>query len=338
MKTAAYLWQMAQDGQRHALPILSFPAVQTMQVSVRQLVESSELQAQAMHTIASLTPAIASVSLMDLSVEAQAFGCDVRFSDHEVPTITGRLIQTEEEANALVIPKVGAGRTGICVEAIRKAKERIHDRPVLAGCIGPYSLAGRLMDVTEIMYMCFDEPEAVHAVLEKACAFLIEYCRAFQAAGADGVVMAEPLAGLLSPEMNAEFSLPYVRRIIEAVQTEDFALVYHNCGSAVMNQLDDLFELNAAAYHFGNAVSMPDVLKRAPANVLCMGNIDPASLFASASPESMKSAVEKLLGECGSAPNFLISSGCDIPPHAKWENINAFFHAVEAYGEKSNED
>ena len=333
MNTAAYLWQLAQDEQKHGLPILSFPAVQKMQVSVRELVESSELQATAMHTIASLTPAAAAVSLMDLSVEAQAFGASVSFSEHEVPTVVGQLIDNEEDAQALLIPPIGAGRTGICIEAIRQAKERIHDRPVLAGCIGPYSLAGRLMNVTEIMYLCFDEPDTVHCVLEKAVRFLIAYCQAFRQAGADGVVMAEPLAGLLSPEMNAAFSLPYVRRIIEEVQTDGFAVIYHNCGNAVLSQLDDLFQLGAAAYHFGNAVNMPEILRKAPSDVLCMGNIDPASLFAASTPEAMHQTVTSLLEDCACAPNFLISSGCDIPPHAKWENIHAFFHAIEAYNE-----
>ena len=38
---------------------------------------------------------------------------------------------------------------------------------MLAGNIGPFSLAGRLMDVNEIMYLCYDEPELVHGVLIK---------------------------------------------------------------------------------------------------------------------------------------------------------------------------
>ena len=99
----------------------------------------------------------------------------------------------------------------------------------IAGMIGPHSLAGRLMDVTEIMYICFDEPETVHLVLEKAAEFLIQYGAAMKEAGADGIVMAEPLAGILSPDMAKEFSAPYVSRIIAALQTDDFAVVYHNC-------------------------------------------------------------------------------------------------------------
>lgn len=329
MNIMNYLKNAAAGEKRRAMPVLSFPAVQKMNVTVRELTADSELQANAMKLVADNTPdSVASVSFMDLSVEAEAFGACVRFSDHEVPTITGQLVADEDAANALKVPSVGDGRTGVCVEGIRKAKKLITDRPVFAGCIGPYSLAGRLMDVTEIMYLCFDEPETVEIVLNKAVDFLIAYINAFKEAGADGVVMAEPLAGLLSPAMNAEFSCPYVEKIIKAVQTDDFAVIYHNCGNSVIRQLDDIFELNAAAYHFGNAVSMEEVFEKAPENVICMGNIDPASHFASGTPEGIYDATAKILRTLKNRRNFIVSSGCDIPPHAKWENINAFFKAV----------
>lgn len=331
MNTAAYLWACARQKRRCAMPILSFPAVQDMNISIRELTQSSDYMAQAMQIVARRTPSAAAVSLMDLSVEAEAFGANIRFAEDEVPTVIGQLVTDEDEARALAVPSVGAGRTGVCIEAIRKAKAAIGDRPILAGCIGPFSLAGRLMDVTEIMYQCYDDPDTVHTVLEKATAFLTEYCMALREAGADGVVIAEPLAGLLSGPMNAEFSCTYVRRIIEAVQTEHFAVIYHNCGNTVISLLPDLFALQAAAYHFGNAVSMRDVLEKAPDDVLCMGNIDPVSCFTEGTAANMQEAVTALLSECADAPNFLLSSGCDIPPNAKWENIDAFFKAAEGF-------
>lgn len=328
MNTKAYLWEAAGGRYARALPILSFPAVQKMGVTVEALVRSAELQAQAMETVIRETDSLAAVSLMDLSVEAEAFGASVRFSPDEVPAVTGQLVADAEAAAALAVPPVDRGRAALCVEAIRLAKARITDRPVLAGMIGPYSLAGRLMDVTEIMYSCYDEPETVHAVLEKATQFLIAYGRAFREAGADGIVMAEPLAGIMSPDMMAEFSAPYVKRIIDALQTEDFALIYHNCGNATLKMLDQIFGQGAAAYHFGNAVDMAEVLAGAPRDALCMGNIDPAGQFAQGTPESIAEATRALMARCADYPNFLLSSGCDIPAHAKWENIHAFFGAL----------
>ncbi len=150
-----------------------------------------------------------------------------------------------------------------------------------------------------------------------------------KAAGADGVVIAEPLAGILSPDMAAEFSHPYVKQIVDALQEENFAVIYHNCGNSVSHMLSGIFSIGAAAYHFGNAVDMAFVMEHAPADTLCMGNVDPAAQFVQGTPESMTKAVADLLETCGSYPNFVVSSGCDIPFHAKWENIQAFFQAIQ---------
>lgn len=323
------LWDAAKVGSKKAMPILSFPAAQKMGVSVETLVKSSELQSQAMQIVARDTATIAAVSLMDLSVEAEAFGAQVRFTKDEVPAITGQLVSDEDEANDLEVPELSAGRALLCVDAVRAAKQTITDKPVIAGMIGPYSLAGRLMDVTEIMYLCFDEPETVHTVLDKATQYLIRYGQAMKDAGADGIMMAEPLAGILSPDMAVEFSMPYVKRIIDALQDEEFAVLYHNCGNSVPQMLEGIYALGAAAYHFGNAIDMEAVMKVTPADILVMGNIDPAGQFASGTVESITAATRDLLDKCGSYPNFVPSSGCDIPAHAKWENIDAFFKAVE---------
>lgn len=322
------LWAAARGRYQRALPILSFPAVQKMQVSVRDLVHSADLQAEAMEVIVRETDTLAAVSLMDLSVEAEAFGAQVRFFEDEVPAVTGQLICDEADAGALQVPSPKEGRPALCVQAVGLAKQRITDRPVLAGMIGPFSLAGRLMDVTEIMYACYDEPETVHAVLEKAAQFLIEYGRSFRDAGADGIMMAEPLAGILSPDLMEEFSAPYVRRIVEALQDDTFALIYHNCGNAVPRMLDAIYGQGAAAYHFGNAVNMAEILAKTPENILCMGNIDPSSRFVKGTPEEMTAAVKQLMNDCAAHPNFVLSSGCDIPAAASWENIRAFFSAL----------
>lgn len=183
---------------KQPLPILSFPSVQLLDVSVRELVGSSELQAKGMKAVADRVGAAAAVSMMDLSVEAEAFGSQIIFSDDEVPTVVGAIVSDEEGADALRVPQVGDCRTGIYVDAVAKAVELITDRPVFAGVIGPFSLAGRLMGVTDAMFFCYDEPDMVHTILDKVSQFTISYCNAYKAVGANGVMMAEPLGGLLS--------------------------------------------------------------------------------------------------------------------------------------------
>ena len=84
------------DEDVHAMAILSFPAVTKCAITVQELVQNAELQSAVMRRIKEEFPLQeALVSMMDLSVEAEAFGCNVRFSEDEVPTVIGQLVADE---------------------------------------------------------------------------------------------------------------------------------------------------------------------------------------------------------------------------------------------------
>ncbi len=333
MNKKAWFASLADPKTKKAMPILSFPCVQLMNIPVGELVKSAELQGEGMAKIAEKFPSAAAVSMMDLSVEAEMFGAEVVFQPDEVPSVTGALIVDEDDADALVVPDPtdeSLGRCATYARAITIAKEKITDRPVFAGVIGPFSLAGRLMDMTEIMVNCYADPDMVAATVEKCTEFLIAYVRLMRASGADGIVMAEPAAGLLSPAMNVEFSIPYVRRIIEATKTDDFTFIYHNCGNVVGEQIEDILTLAADAYHFGNAIDLPKVSEKIPEDVVFMGNIDPVGVFCG-DADTAYTATKELLETIGHRANFVPSSGCDIPAHANLAAAEEFYRAVEDY-------
>ncbi|MDE5897156.1 MAG: uroporphyrinogen decarboxylase family protein [Clostridia bacterium] len=315
-------------------PVLSYPAIQMMGITVKELISSADYQARGMQLVADTVDSLASVSLMDLSVEAECFGSSVKVTDHEVPTVVGAIVTTPEEAENLKIPSVQSHRAGIYLDAIGKAKALIADRPVFAGVIGPFSLAGRLVDVTEAMILCYEDPDMLKTVLEKSTEFLIDYIKAYKEKGADGVVIAEPLAGMLSPDLADEFSHPYIKRIVDECQDGNFLIVYHNCGSGTVRMMDGLLSTGCKMLHFGNAVDMRDVMKAIPEDIVAMGNVDPAGVFLAGTADKVKEETQSLLKDLGEYPNFVISSGCDIPPLTPWRNIRAFFSAVEEYNAK----
>lgn len=334
MNMHKWLEEIKNNPVKKPFPVLSFPCVQLMGITVKELISSSDNQAKGMKAVADRVDSLASVSFMDLSLEAEAFGADIKVSDEEVPTVTGTLIADQAAADALKIPTLEDGRVGIYLEGMKKALGLITDRPVFAGIIGPFSLTGRLVDVNQAMVYCKKNPEMLHTVLKKATAFLIKYAKAYKAMGANGIVMAEPLAGLLSPRLETKFSAPYVKEIAEAVGSEDFIIIYHNCGNYTPKMVESISSNGCDAYHFGNAIDMKAMLEAWPEDILAMGNIDPAEQFTNGTPESMRKATLELMEKCTVHPNFLISSGCDIPPGAKWENIDAFFAAAKEFYEK----
>ena len=73
---------------------------------------------------------------------------------------------------------------------------------------------------------------------------------------------------------------------------------------------------------------MTQVLEGMPSDVLVMGNVSPSAQFRNGTSESIFAVTTEILRECSSHKNFVISSGCDIPPMSPWENIDSFFRAV----------
>ena len=134
---------------------------------------------------------------------------------------------------------------------------------------------------------------------------------ALKATGVNGVVMAEPAAGLLSNEDCLQYSSVFVKEIVEKVQDDHFTVVLHNCGNT------------------GNCT-------QAMVYTDAMGNLDPVSLFKMSSPEEMRQATLQLLEATSAHPNFVLSSGCDVPPYTPLANIDAFYAALEEFNAMRN--
>jgi uroporphyrinogen decarboxylase len=326
--SVARLAPLLHPRKRLAVPIMSHPGIERLGKRVLDCVTDLEAQAAAIVELARAYPTAASTSVMDLTVEAEAFGAKVTFSEHEIPTVTGRLVTDQVSVEALKVPSAEAGRLPLYREAIRKAAAAIADRPVLAGCIGPFSLAARLYGMTEIMTACFLEPETIALLLEKCTALLVAQARAFKAAGTDGLIMAEPAAGLLSLELCDAFSSPYVKEVVEAVQDDGYLFVLHNCGNKG-HVTSSMVATGARGLHFGNQADMLEALRAVPSDRLVMGNLDPAGLMRMGTAKAVGEAAAKLLSDTAAYPNFILSTGCDTPPGVPEANLTAFFAAVE---------
>lgn len=174
------------------------------------------------------------------------------------------------------------------------------------------------------------DPDTVHQLLEKVTAFLIEYAKAFKNSGANGIIIAEPAAGLLSPQHCDEFSSAYVQKIVAAVQDDHFMIILHNCGNT-KNLVDSMLSTGAMGFHFGNAVAMTDILPQVPADKIAFGNIDPARVFKNGSVADMQAQTLELLEQTAAFPNFVLSSGCDVPPGTPLENVAAFYQTLERF-------
>lgn len=318
--------------ERIAIPIMTHSGIELIGRNVRDAVTNGQVHYEAIKALADKYPSAASSVIMDLTVEAEAFGAEISFSDSEVPSVVGHLVSSIEEIEQLEIPLLDKGRIPEYIKANRLVAEKA-SKPVLSGCIGPYSLAGRLYDMSEIMMAIYIEPDNMKTLLLKCTEFITNYCLALKAAGANGVLIAEPAAGLLSNEACLEFSSVYVKKIVEKVQDDDFAVILHNCGN-VGQCTEAMVYTGAAGYHFGNSINLVDALEHCPADALVMGNIDPVSIMKMASAQEVYDTTMNLLQATGSYANYVLSTGCDTPPEIPFESIDMFYKALADYNHK----
>jgi uroporphyrinogen decarboxylase len=309
---------------------MTHPGIEMIGRSVKEAVQSGEVHAQAIKKLSEVYPSAATTVIMDLTVEAEAFGAPVEIQEDEMPHLRGRLVSNAAEVEALQVPDLSAGRIPQYLLANRLTVEWNHDKPVFAGVIGPFSLAGRLYDMSEIMVACYTEPETIHVLLDKCTRFIVKYCTELKRIGCSGVLIAEPAAGLLSNEDCIDFSSIYIKRIVEALQDNTFLVILHNCGNTG-HCTDAMLFTGANAYHFGNAINMTEALRSCPKDKLIMGNVDPVGILKLLSASGVKAYVGDLLDKTAGFENFVLSTGCDLPPHVPEENIVAFFTALKEF-------
>jgi uroporphyrinogen decarboxylase len=328
----SWINQQLSNKTRISIPIMTHPGIELIGKKVIDAVQDGEVHAQAIKKLAEVYPSAATTVIMDLTLEAEAFGCQIEFQENDMPHILGRLLTCAEDIENLKVPDLYAGRMQEYLKANKLTVELGIDKPVLAGVIGPFSLAGRLYDVSEIMMACYIEPDSIMLLLDKCTEFIINYCRELKRIGCSGVVVAEPAAGLLANEDCQVFSSLYVKRLVDELQDETFTIVLHNCGNRG-HCTDAMLYTGANAYHFGNAIDMVETLKYCPKDKLIMGNVDPVGVMKMQSPTEIKAYISDLLKRTSGFDNFVLSTGCDLPPHVPAENVQAFFGALDEYNQ-----
>lgn len=328
-----WMQSILTDKYRKTIPIMTHPGIEIIGECVKNAVQQGEIHARAIRALNDKYPAEAVTVIMDLTVEAEAFGCQIEFPENDMPHIIGRLLHNADDIANLEIPPLTRGRLPEYLKANRMAVEALPGKPVFGGVIGPFSLAGRLYDMSEIMVACYLEPDAISMLLQKCADYILSYCRALKEQGCAGIIMAEPAAGLLSNEDCMQFSSVYIKEIVEQLQDDSFMVVLHNCGNRG-HCTEAMLYTQANGYHFGNAIDMAEALEQCPANVLVMGNIDPVGVLKMMKPEQVKEQVAALLEITKEYPNFLLSTGCDVPPHVPGENIRAYYEALSEFNQQ----
>jgi len=165
------------------LPVQFFPTIPLMEdMGVEKAVKGAEDMAKVMvRTIEEYPDLIACMTGMDLTIDTEAFGGIVNYSEKQAPNIHDAVISTPEEIRALQIPDIHSARVDVQTQATVEAEKVVKDRPVFGGMLGPFSLASNLLEVSKALMMTVTDPESMHILIQKATDYLILRAKEYKA-------------------------------------------------------------------------------------------------------------------------------------------------------------
>ena len=271
----------------------------------------------------------------DMGVEAEVLGSKVNFYSHRTdvvyPTIVEHAAEKVTDLN-IQIPQdlKNAGRIPLVREALGMLKEKVGNDVVIGSWVlGPYTLAGQLVDLSDLSKSAIKKPELMDNILRKLADYLIEVIQLYREAGADYVTVREMGAGpdILSPRVFKSLIKPHLERIFAAIASPK---ILHMCGdtNAIIELLGDC---GAEALSVENKNDVVASRKILGPDALIFGDIDAYGVLVAGKPKDVDEAVKKAIASGVNA----VWPGCDIWPTAPKENMKTLVEATRKYGKVS---
>ena len=321
--------------QRLAVPLAGFPGCDILGISIKVAQQNHGMHYNCIETLVYHLKPDAAFMMMDLSVEANALGLPVRFPVHESSSVEHHPVERIEDLDKFrCINILQDARIQSYIKTVEMMKTGLPDE-VLVGAyvIGPVTLAGLLAGAEQVAIDSMLEPDKLDMLCEFSTAIIHDYSRALINAGADILCILEPTGVILGPKQFERFSVKYVRYIIEACRSTGVDTVYHICGNT-MHLIEAMAASGVGALSLDSPETGVDLVKAAQTageDVVVMGNINPTAVMKDGSVEDVKRACQLLLEKMRDYPNFLLSTGCDLPPGVPLENMQALMQTVRDF-------
>jgi len=268
----------------------------------------------------------------DMGVEAEVLGSKVNYyahaSDILYPTIIQHPAEKVEDLQIRMPSDLAkAGRIPVVTEALRLLKQEVGNQvPIGAWVLGPYTLAGQLVDLSQLAKTAFKKTEMVRNVLDQLAGVLIQIIKIYRAAGADYITVREMGAGpdILSPRMFESLVRPPLKKIFDNIESPK---ILHICGdtNAIVEQMV-LCGADAISVEKKNKVD--ETRKKLGPGAMIFGELDAYGVLSQGKPDDVDKAVKEAVDRGVNA----IWPGCDMWPVVPKENMEALVSAARKYG------
>jgi [methyl-Co(III) methanol-specific corrinoid protein]:coenzyme M methyltransferase len=267
----------------------------------------------------------------DLCVEAEALGCEINTypnsEDLLYPTIREKVIHNEEEMEKDIPTDIAErGRMPLMREAIGLAKQAVGDTvPVGSYVLGPFTLAGQIMELNDLLKLSFKKADNVDALLDKLSSVIVNVAKEYEKAGVDYLTVREmgATSDVLSPRAFRKLILPHLKKIFSQLSVPS---VLHICGKT--NDIAvDMQESGANAISVDQKNDVAATRKNLGSDALIFGNFDPYNVLVSGTEDLVRETITKCLDDGVSA----VWPGCDIWPTVPPANFHAMMDVVRNY-------
>ena len=280
----------------------------------------------------------AAILFSDILTIPDAMGLGLYFETGEGPRFK-KTVRSAADVEALPVPDPQKD-LGYVMDAVSTIRKELNGRVPLIGFSGsPWTLAtymvegGSSKDFRLAKALAFNEPNTMHALLDKLARSVTSYLNGQIKAGAQAVQIFDTWGGALSHNAYKEFSLNYMQKIVNGLIREHegrevpVILFTKNGGQ----WLEAIADTGTTALGLDWTTDIGSARKRVGDKVALQGNMDPTMLYAA--PERIREEVKTILAGFGNGSGHVFNLGHGITPEVDPEHARAFIESVHELSE-----
>jgi uroporphyrinogen decarboxylase len=306
-------------------PLIGFPGRRLTGTTLKENLTSAGTQLRTLAEIDKMFDPDIVFIFMDLSVEAESLGLKIDFPDEASPTVIESPLENADHLEEFRQIDFTSGRMQLFLDVVKGFK-RVSAKELAAYATGPFTLACLLMGTNRAAASVLSDPLLLHGVMEFTAGLVAHYVHGLAESGADHIVILEPSSVILSPGQFRSFSFPYIERIFTGI---DRGRVLHICGNTthLFREMRDLGTVTGLS--LDSAVNLGDAYRMTKKTVI--GNVNP-SIVCFGTHDDISREIDSLLKQMEGIPDFILSTGCDLPPETPVENILHFMRIAREDG------
>lgn len=331
------VWLMRQAGR--ILP--EYRAVRKKVKGFKELVTAPELACEVTLQPVEILNVDAAIIFSDILVVPESMGLPYLMIEEKGPFFE-KTIKTKKDIEQLKVTSPESDLPYV-LEAIKLTKKELNGKVPLIGFSGaPWTIFAYMVEgqgsktFSRAKKMLYSEPLLSHFLLEKITESTINYLSAQINAGVDMVQIFDSWAGILSPEMYNEFSLKYISRICDELNTE--TQTHQPCLVTVFAKdaffaRAEMSKLNCSTIGLDWTMDPKESRDIIGWEKTLQGNLDPCVLYADF--ETIRKETKTMIGKFGKK-RYIANLGHGVYPDTEVDKVKCFIETVKEYGSVKN--